>query len=97
MAGSNEAGSDLFYEWLDCDQAWPATLAHMSPFWSQVTTWLVDLVVSWADQVSNDSGGSCCAGQHTQSVWLECRNAVVCFCSPFVLNCACPDLVRKLA
>jgi len=67
------------------------------PFWSQVTTWLVDLVVSWADQVSNDSGGSCCAGQHTQSVWLECRNAVVCFCSPFVLNCACPDLVRKLA
>ncbi len=37
VAGSNEAGSDLFYEWLDCDQAWPTTLAHMPPFWSQVT------------------------------------------------------------
>ncbi len=80
-------------------------------FWSQVTnglsgfctglvgvsTWLVDLVVSWADQVSNDCGVRCCAGQHTHVCGWNAGTLWSGFVVHLFLNCACPDLVRKLA
>ncbi len=70
VAGSNETGSDLFYEWLDCARLGLPPLRTCPIFGArQQMAWLysalaslADLVGSLAEQVNHDYGGRCCAG-----------------------------------